>query len=96
MREVFSKTVKDDRVSVSEGFFHETGVEDGWADLVVIAQVRNLRIYVDFASLAIQAFHWCPDYDAASAEFDRVLKSSGTLAFIWNLEDRWAPEIQHF
>lgn len=42
MREVFSKTVKDDRISISEGYFDATGVEDGWADLVVIAQVRIL------------------------------------------------------
>ena len=39
MREIFSKTVNDDRVSLSEGYFDATGVEDGWADLVVIAQV---------------------------------------------------------
>ncbi|PPQ83350.1 hypothetical protein CVT25_003989 [Psilocybe cyanescens] len=82
MREVFSRTIKDDRVSVSEGYFHDTGVDDGWADLVVIAQ----------------AFHWCPDYDAASAEFARILKPNGTLAFIWNLEDRdgarWVGKIR--
>ncbi len=40
MREVFSKKIKDDRISVSHGLFHSTGVEDGWADLVIIAQVR--------------------------------------------------------
>jgi len=39
MREVFSRTVKDDRVTVSEGTFQSTGVEDGWADVVVSAQV---------------------------------------------------------
>jgi phospholipid N-methyltransferase len=39
MREVFSKTVIDSRVTVSEGTFDNTGVESGWADLVVIAQV---------------------------------------------------------
>ncbi|KAH9484251.1 putative methyltransferase-like C25B8.10 [Psilocybe cubensis] len=82
MREVFSRTVKDERVSTSEGFFHDTGIEDEWADLIVIAQ----------------AFHWCPDYDAASAEFDRVLKPTGTLAFIWNLEDRdgapWVAKVR--
>lgn len=39
MRETFSKTVNDDRVSLSEGYFDATGVEDGWADLVVIARV---------------------------------------------------------
>lgn len=40
MRDVFSKTVQDDRATVSEGSFDNTGVENGWADLVVIAQVR--------------------------------------------------------
>ena len=36
-----------------------------------------------------QAFHWCPDYEKAAQEFARVLKPQGTLAFIWNLEDRY-------
>lgn len=35
-----------------------------------------------------QAFHWCPDYDAAAAEFARILKPGGKVALIWNLEDR--------
>jgi hypothetical protein len=39
MRSVFSKSVNDERVKVSDGTFDTTGVEDGWADLVVIAQV---------------------------------------------------------
>ena len=39
MRETFSKIVKDDRIALSEGCFDATGIEDGWADLVVIAQV---------------------------------------------------------
>lgn len=41
MREVFTKTVNDQRVSASEGTFDTTGVEDGWADLVIIAQVSS-------------------------------------------------------
>lgn len=41
MRDQFSKTVKDDRVSVAEGSFDTTHVEDDWADLIVIAQVIN-------------------------------------------------------
>lgn len=40
MREVFSKTIKDERVTILEGSFDNTGIENGWADLVVIAQVR--------------------------------------------------------
>ena len=46
MRETFSKTVNDDRVSLSEGYFDATGVEDGWADLVVIAQVSYFFLSV--------------------------------------------------
>ena len=38
MRSVFSKAVTDPRVSVREGTFDTTGIEDGWADLIVIAQ----------------------------------------------------------
>jgi hypothetical protein len=39
MREVFSRYTTDDRVVVSEGTFDRTGIESGWADLIVIAQV---------------------------------------------------------
>jgi SAM-dependent methyltransferase len=37
----------------------------------------------------MQAFHWCPDFARASAEFGRILKPGGVLALIWNLEDRY-------
>ena len=46
--------------------------------------------------MCFEAFHWCPDYEKAALEFARVLKPQGTLAFIWNLEDRFValtPEI---
>ncbi|KAI0690572.1 S-adenosyl-L-methionine-dependent methyltransferase [Cytidiella melzeri] len=76
MRDQFSKTVSDARVSIAEGTFDTTGVEDGWADLVVIAQ----------------AFHWCPDFNKAAEEFARVLKPDGIVALIWNLEDRDGAE----
>jgi ubiquinone/menaquinone biosynthesis C-methylase UbiE len=72
MRDVFSKSIRDNRVTVSEGTFSSTDAADGSSDLVVIAQ----------------AFHWCPDFDLACAEFARILKPDGVLAFIWNLEDR--------
>lgn len=44
MRDVFSKTVSDEkgRVSIIEGTFQESHIEDGWADLVVVAQVLCL------------------------------------------------------
>ncbi|EJD02295.1 S-adenosyl-L-methionine-dependent methyltransferase [Fomitiporia mediterranea MF3/22] len=73
MRGFFSKAVTDSRVNIAEGTFDSaTGVEDGWADLIVTAQ----------------ALHWCPDYEAAAREFARVLKPNGITACIWNLEDR--------
>ena len=40
MRTVFSKTVVDPRVSLSDGTFDATGVPDHWADLIVMASVR--------------------------------------------------------
>jgi hypothetical protein len=91
MRDVFSKTVQDARVTAAEGSFDNTGVEDGWADLVVIAQVRFQHSTTNSMKLITaytQAFHWCPNYDSASAEFARILKPKGIVAFIWNLEDR--------
>ncbi|KDQ18474.1 hypothetical protein BOTBODRAFT_28848 [Botryobasidium botryosum FD-172 SS1] len=72
MREAFEKGVKDGRVTCGEGTFEKTGLEDGWADLVVVAQ----------------AWHWCPDYEKGLAELARVVKPNGLVAFIWNLEDR--------
>jgi hypothetical protein len=41
MRNAFAKSIKDDRIRLREGTFESTGVEDGWADLVVIAQVLD-------------------------------------------------------
>ncbi|KAF9464746.1 S-adenosyl-L-methionine-dependent methyltransferase [Collybia nuda] len=82
MRNVFSRTVKDNRVTLSEGTFEKTGIDNQWADLIVIAQ----------------AFHWCPDFDRASAEFSRILKPHGAVVFIWNLEDRdtarWVAQLR--
>ncbi|KAF8892550.1 S-adenosyl-L-methionine-dependent methyltransferase [Infundibulicybe gibba] len=82
MRRVFSETVTDKRVSVQEGTFDTTDVETGWADLIFIAQ----------------AFHWCPDYNLASAEFARILKPDGALVCVWNLEDRnrspWVADLR--
>ncbi|KAL5489894.1 hypothetical protein ACEPAI_4726 [Sanghuangporus weigelae] len=71
MRAVFSKTVDDPRVSLSEGTFDTTGVPDHWADLIVIAT----------------AFHWCLNQEAALKEFARVLKPDGVVCLLWNLED---------
>ncbi|KAF8881985.1 S-adenosyl-L-methionine-dependent methyltransferase [Infundibulicybe gibba] len=82
MRDVFSKAVMDERVSIQEGTFDTTGVETGWADLIFIAQ----------------AFHWCPDYNLASAEFARILKPGGAFVCLWNVEDRsrssWVADVR--
>ncbi|KZP19441.1 S-adenosyl-L-methionine-dependent methyltransferase [Athelia psychrophila] len=84
MRATFARTVVDPRVSVAEGSFAATGVEDGWADVIIIAQ----------------AFHWCPDYEAAAKEFARVLKPNGVVALVWNLDDRdaaaWVAQLRDF
>jgi len=75
MRDTFAKTVKDARVRLTEGTFDRTVVQDGWADLIVIAQ----------------AFHWCSDHDAAVAEFTRILKPDGAVFLVWNRESKDMP-----
>ncbi|KAF8522242.1 S-adenosyl-L-methionine-dependent methyltransferase [Hysterangium stoloniferum] len=86
MRARFASTVDDHRVTVQDGTFQNTHVPDGWADLIVIAQ----------------AFHWCPDYDKAMAEFNRALSPTGRVVFIWNMEGRltysstaWVGQLRH-
>jgi hypothetical protein len=40
IRDVFSSlTIKDDRIALSNGVFQATGVEEEWADIVIVAQV---------------------------------------------------------
>ncbi|OJA10363.1 hypothetical protein AZE42_07655 [Rhizopogon vesiculosus] len=74
MRNFWTKTVKDNRTSIIKGTFDDTGVEDGWADLIIIAE----------------AFHWCLDYAKAFTEFARILNKDGTFVLLWNNEDREA------
>lgn len=69
MRDFWTKCVQDTRCTIVDGTFDDTGVEDGWADLIIIAQ----------------AFHWCLDYGKAFTEFNRILNKDGTAVFIWNL-----------
>ncbi|KAI6150416.1 S-adenosyl-L-methionine-dependent methyltransferase [Pisolithus tinctorius] len=82
MRKVWSEKVTAENATVEDGTFESTEVPDGWADLIIIAQ----------------AFHWCPDYDKACAEFSRILKKDGSVVFIWNLEDRdragWVAQLR--
>jgi len=35
-----------------------------------------------------QAWHWCPDFNAALTHIAGSLRPGGVLALIWNLEDR--------
>lgn len=74
MRDFWTKCVQDTRCTIVNGTFDNTGVEDGWADLIFIAQ----------------AFHWCLDYGKAFTEFDRILNKDGAAVFIWNLADRFS------
>jgi hypothetical protein len=41
MRDYWTKAVKDSRASIVNGTFDNTGVEDGWADLIIIAEVST-------------------------------------------------------
>jgi len=66
------RLANDSRVSCAEGTFDRLPAKDGWADLVVAAQ----------------AWHWCPNHDAALTEIRRALKPDGVFAVIWNMEDR--------
>jgi hypothetical protein len=43
MCDVWKKTVKDSRATIVKGTFDNTGVEDEWADLIIIAQVSSAR-----------------------------------------------------
>lgn len=44
--------------------------------------------------LIAQAWHWCQDWDKALCNFAKALKPGGTLALLWNLEDKDAGEVQ--
>lgn len=90
MRGVWTEKNTEEKATIEDGTFESTAIPDGWADLVFVAQVSStwghaLRLIL---SLVVQAFHWCPDYDKACAEFARILKKDGAVVFIWNLEDR--------
>jgi SAM-dependent methyltransferase len=94
MRDFWTKTVIDSRCTIVKGTFDDTGVEDGWADIIIIAQVSSIALIqavVDVQTfVAIQAFHWCLDHGKALAEFARILKKDGAVVLLWNLDDRFA------
>ena len=41
MREVWSRNITDPRATVIDGTFDNINISAGWADLVVVAQVRS-------------------------------------------------------
>jgi hypothetical protein len=41
MRDFWTKTVVNSRSTIVKGTFDDTGVEDGWADVIVVAQVSS-------------------------------------------------------
>ena len=73
MRTVFSQQVSDPRVSLADGTFDNTGVPDGWADVIIAAT----------------AFHWCSNLEEAATEFVRIAAPECTMSFLWNLPDRY-------
>ncbi|KAI5114723.1 hypothetical protein M0805_007000, partial [Coniferiporia weirii] len=66
-----AKTVDDPRVSLFDGTFEDTGVPDGWADLI----------------LSATAFHWCSELEDATREFARILKPGGSVVLTFNGHD---------
>ncbi|KAG6898378.1 hypothetical protein C0992_009053 [Termitomyces sp. T32_za158] len=81
MREVFKKTVIDGRVTIQDGTFDDTGVEDHWADLVIIAQVcAVVEISFHMNTLHRGRAHWVAQLR------DRIEKhEQGTPQFRLNL-----------
>ncbi|GAA6059016.1 hypothetical protein JCM10212_001241 [Sporobolomyces blumeae] len=79
MRQGFEDKVKSvggTKVSIQDGLFDKIPVQDGKADLIVVAQ----------------AFHWVGhDGESAIRDMARVLKPDGVVALIWNYEDRDVP-----
>lgn len=73
MRAVFSQQVSDSRVSLADGTFDDTGVPDGWADVIVAAS----------------AIHWCSNLEEAAIEFARIAAPECTIAFLGNGNDKF-------
>lgn len=73
MRAVFTQKVTDPRVSIADGTFDNTGVPDGWADVIVAAS----------------AFHWCSNLEETAFELARITAPGCTMAFLWNGTDKF-------
>lgn len=58
MRNTFSDSTKDQRVTIAYGTFNETGVEDGWADIIIIAQVRPIHKHSACLRTGTQVYLW--------------------------------------
>ncbi|KAG1877596.1 S-adenosyl-L-methionine-dependent methyltransferase [Suillus subalutaceus] len=83
MRNYWTKCVQDHRCTIVNGTFDNTGVEDGWADLIIISHRR--------------AFHWCLDYGKAFTEFARILNKDGAAVFVCaaGRAAGWVAQVQH-
>ena len=50
MRKTFDKNIQDKRIVTTNGTFDVTGVEDSWADVIIIAQV-SIRVCSNITDL---------------------------------------------
>ena len=50
MRKTFEKNIQDPRIITTNGTFDVTGVEDSWADVIIIAQV-SIRVCSNITDL---------------------------------------------
>ncbi|KAH0826988.1 hypothetical protein J3R83DRAFT_4647 [Lanmaoa asiatica] len=86
MRQVFQQRVSHESVTISHGTFDN------------VPTVKNRLGRSNHHRTGLLAFHWCPNYGKACAEFARILKPNGAVAFIWNLENRdgagWVAQIR--
>lgn len=46
MRKSFEKSIQDPRVVTIDGTFDSTNLPDGWADVVIVAQVSNSALWL--------------------------------------------------